>query len=149
MKRVEGVWAELSAKQEVALSEVQKVELATATEIKALVKIVEKQVDDAEAIWKEYASLLDQYNRIRTKIEPLGKRAAKLDDDIFEDSNKLYRAENQMINSAKELGVDANMVKSILRDLKIDVDGLLRIAVPQNQKMQEVARVSKAMPEIK
>ena len=153
MKKVEKVWAELSAKQEtsqeVELSEAQKVELATATEIKALVKIVEKHIDDADAIWKEYGSLFDQYNRIRKKIISLAKTANKLDDDMFADAVKLRGAEQDMIRAAKELGVDANMVKSILRDLKIDVDGLIRITTPEIDKMKDVVRVSRALVEIK
>lgn len=151
MKKVEKVWAELSAKQgqEVELSEVQKVELATATIIKALVKKVEKHLDDSQAVWLEYNSLIDQYNRTRSKLISLAKTASDVSDDMIMDAGNLRGAEQDMIRAAKELGVDANMVKSILRDLKIDVDGLVRITTPEIDKMRDVVRVSRALVDIK
>lgn len=153
MKKVEKVWAELSAKQEtsqeVELSEVQKVELATATIIKALVKKVEKHLDDSQAVWLEYNSLIDQYNRTRSKLISLAKTASDVSDSMFMDAGNLRGAEQDMIRAAKDLGVDANMVKSILRDLKIDVDGLIRIITPEIDKMRDVVRVSRALVDIK
>lgn len=151
MKKVEKVWAELSAKQgqEVELSEVQKVELATATIIKALVKKVEKHIDDSQAVWLEYNSLIDQYNRTRSKLISLAKTAGDVSDSMFMDAGNLRGAEQDMIRAAKDLGVDANMVKSILRDLKIDVDGLIRIITPEIDKMRDVVRVSRALVDIK
>lgn len=149
MKQVEKVWAELSAKaQEVELSEAQKVELSTATEIKALVKKVEGYVDNSDEIFKEYSSLVDDYNSVRKRLISLSEKAKKLDGDMFSEGAKLYSAEQSMIKAAGSLGVDASMVKEILRDLNIDVEGLLRLASKEGEKMRDVARVARTLIKI-
>jgi len=82
MKRVEGVWAELSANQEVELSEVQKIELGVIDDLKALEQeafsIAKKRIAESKQLEKEFQRINKENFAAKENVEELAKRAFRI-----------------------------------------------------------------------
>lgn len=84
MKKVEGVWAELSAnqKQEVELSEAQKVELSVIENIKSLekqaVEIARDRIPESQQVEKLFQRTNKENFAAKEKIEQLRKEAFRI-----------------------------------------------------------------------
>lgn len=83
MKRIEGIWAELSAKsQEVELSEVQKIELGVVDDLKAIEQeadsIAKKRVAESKQLEKEFQRVNKENLKAKENVEELAKRAFRI-----------------------------------------------------------------------
>jgi hypothetical protein len=102
MKKVESIWAELSAKQ-VELSE-EKVELSVAQDL-------QKGITKVSAEIKKMQSAISSFNKAEDVFED-AKDALR---DAMRDSGDIENAQIDIVNqaetSAKELGVDVSAIK--------------------------------------
>lgn len=107
MKRVEGVWAELSANQnqEVELSEAKKVELSSAKELNKLYKQIDRKIDGV----KGSSQLAANANRDLRQAMQTGRGIVRdfrsSVTDVEADVQRLESAMNQFEQALKELGV--------------------------------------------
>ena len=104
MKKVESIWAELSAKaKEVELSE-EKVELSVAQDL-------QKGITKVSAEIKKMQSAISSFNKAEDVFED-AKDALR---DAMRDSGDIENAQIDIVNqaetSAKELGVDVSAIK--------------------------------------
>ena len=125
MKKVESIWAELSAKasqeventQEVELNEEQKVELALIDDLKAR----------AGAIQKDLSNLSSSGNELADMKRKMQKMVSSLSDSVSAQQKEINKASQAM----DELGVDKSSLKyyndqvgEVLQELK-RVQGLI------------------------
>ena len=122
MKKVESIWAELSAKaqeasKEVELSEEQKVELALIDDLKAR----------AGAIQKDLSNLQSSGNELADMKRKMQKMVSSLSDTVSAQQKEINKASQAM----DELGVDKSSLKyyndqvgEVLQELK-RVQGLI------------------------
>lgn len=122
MKKVESIWAELSAKaqeasKEVELSEEQKVELALIDDLKAR----------AGAIQKDLSNLSSSGNELADMKRKMQKMVSSLSDSVSAQQKEINKASQAM----DELGVDKSSLKyyndqvgEVLQELK-RVQGLI------------------------
>lgn len=119
MKKVESIWAELSAKaqeasKEVELSEEQKVELSLQS--------------DAEQVLKEMESMLSKQTQLRTQASKLSREGKEWESSYKSLANKAESIMRDADKQVKELGVeeptwltrlaDYTMAKEIMSLLK-------------------------------
>ena len=125
MKRVEGVWAELSAKQEVELSENQ-VELAStkevasmASKVNALQKKVRKQTDTSEAkgdvAYRATLDLNDSVSELKDLMSTLAK-------DV-----------SIVAKQVKELGILPQAVPALQSSLDVIKDATQAVALGERE----------------
>ena len=123
MKKVESIWAELSAKQventqEVELSEEQKVDLALIDDLRAR----------AGAIQKDLSNLSSSGNELADMKRKMQKMVSSLSDSVSAQQKEINKASQAM----DELGVDKSSLKyyndqvgEVLQELK-RVQGLIK-----------------------
>ncbi len=125
MKKIEKIWAELSAKaqevetpQEVELSEEQKVELALIDDLRAR----------AGAIQKDLSNLSSSGNELADMKRKIQKMVSSLSDSVSAQQKEINKASQAM----DELGVDKSSLKyyndqvgEVLQELK-QVQGLIK-----------------------
>jgi cell fate (sporulation/competence/biofilm development) regulator YlbF (YheA/YmcA/DUF963 family) len=95
MKRVEGIWAELSAKQS------QEVELAKVQDLKSLVAKYNNLAESIDGQVVKIANALEPLKRIGNEIESGQSKLDSLQKELFD-------AMSEISEKAKELGLSAN-----------------------------------------
>lgn len=138
-RKVEGVWAELSAKQnqEVELSEVQKVELSKIDELEQAVAAYNDIEEEARQLYRYYRDRIEIYNKEAKKIMSLSKDAERLSRDVMKIGGEVYDIAEKLKRDLKELGLTENDVKGG-KAFK-DADVITRAAQNLSGDMQEVA----------
>jgi hypothetical protein len=106
MKKVESIWAELSAKaqevsQEVELSEEQKVELGLGDNLAKYAKGVSKYTNEGDGLIKRAERLMSELKETKSALYKWAEVGNSIADDIARDSSQFEKA-------AKDLGVDPN-----------------------------------------
>lgn len=110
MKKVESIWAELSAKaqeventQEVELSEEQKVELASLADFAKYERELKQILSEVDATAGKYDKLRNELRSIKSEFGQAQDNAAKAD-------NLRKQAQNEMNKAATEMGLDARPI---------------------------------------
>lgn len=139
MKKVEKVWAELSAKQgqEVELSEVQKVALSKIDELEQAISAYNDIEEEATTLYRYYRDRIDIYNKEAKKIMSLSKDAERLARDVFQIGGEVYDIAEKLKRNLKELGLSENDVNGG-KAFK-DADVISKAAQRLTSDMQEVA----------
>lgn len=139
MKKVEKVWAELSAKQgqEVELSEVQKVALSKIDELEQAISAYNDIEEEATTLYRYYRDRIDIYNKEAKKIMGLSKDAERLARDVFQIGGEVYDIAEKLKRNLKELGLSENDVNGG-KAFK-DADVISKAAQRLTSDMQEVA----------
>lgn len=106
MKKVESIWAELSAKaqevaKEVELSEEQKVELGLGDNLAKYAKGVSKYTNEGDGLIKRAERLMSELKETKSALYKWAEVGNSIADDIARDSSQFEKA-------AKDLGVDPN-----------------------------------------
>ena len=131
MKKVESIWAELSAKsQEVAqesteLSE-EKVELG-------MIQDIQKKVDKAEQTWKSAESNIG--NILRTADDKVMAEMKPLNEIAFD----LRKEKNDFEAKADELGLDSGEKNKYVKQIQSALDAIEK----QTDYLSQVGRVIK------
>ena len=100
MKKVENIWAELSAKQ-VELSEEQKVELGLADNLAKYAKGVNPYIKEGESLISSAEKMLNEIKSIKSKLFSTANEMNSLADRSASDLVAFEKA-------AKELDIDPN-----------------------------------------
>ena len=100
MKKVENIWAELSAKQ-VQLSEEQKVELGLADNLAKYAKGVNPYIKEGESLISSAEKMLNEIKSIKSKLFSTANEMNSLADRSASDLVAFEKA-------AKELDIDPN-----------------------------------------
>ena len=124
MKKVESIWAELSAKaQEVELSEEHKVELASGAKIAAAAKDLQKAVEKiggADAIYKALTSFgkviadaVQAQNAANAELDAYAKALAEL--DIKPNEAPAYKSVSKIIKESEAAVKRASKVRNDIK----------------------------------
>ena len=106
MKKVESIWAELSAKaqevsKEVELTEEQKVELGLGDDLAKYAKGVSKYTNEGDGLIKRAERLMSELKETKSALYKWAEVGNSMADDIA-------RISSQFEKDAKDLGVDPN-----------------------------------------
>ena len=125
MKKVEKIWAELSAKGSTELSEEVKVELGA-------IQDIEKMVGEAEQLWKSTESkvgniLRNAMDKVQSEVKPMVQLRVKLFDVSREFDTKADELGLDSSTKNKYLSSVQNAIKAL--DKRIDYLGEVNSAI--------------------
>jgi len=125
MKKVEKIWAELSAKVSTELSEEVKVELGA-------IQDIEKMVGEAEQLWKSTESkvgniLRNAMDKVQSEVKPMVQLRVKLFDVSREFDTKADELGLDSSTKNKYLSSVQNAIKAL--DKRIDYLGEVNSAI--------------------
>jgi len=148
MKKVESVWADITAKNEaykqkfskqekVDLSETEKVALSKINELKEAIDAYNNIEDEAKTLYRYYRDRIEIYNKEAKKIMSLSNDAQRLSRDVIKIGGEVYDIAQKLKRDLKELGISEGDVK----DSKAfkDADVISSAAQNLSSDMQEVA----------
>jgi len=107
MKQVEKVWAELSAKaQEVELSDEQKVELSALNDVKSSESLLERAIQEGEAIESFVFRFADKLESVMLEGKEALKTIEKTSNLLFKNRKEAIDALNEFESLSNEIGMD-------------------------------------------
>ena len=136
MKKVESIWAELSAKQvenpqEVELSEEQKLELASLEDFAKYERELKQILSEVKAADDKYNKLRDQLRSIRNEYEQAARAGEKID-------AMMKQSKNEMSKAAMDMGLDP---RPIAQAAQPSVDLYNKILRGYNNGIRQIGRV--------
>ena len=136
MKKVESIWAELSAKtQEVAQESTELSE--EKVELRAAYTEYERHEREFNQLMSEYEQTLKKYDKISNTIRELKQEFGFISDSVNKQLAKVDADEREWMNALKEIGADPTIARGHLKNAR---DIAKKVQTKAERMLQRIGR---------